>query len=209
MKIREKTLNKLKKRIYELSYKHKLSHIGSCITALPIIYLIYKRKKPKEPFVLSVGHAALALYVVLEQLEGKNAEDLLLRHGVHPNRNVNDGLYASTGSLGHGLGIALGMALADHTRQVYCLISDGEAREGSIWEALMTQRMYHTTNLKIYCNFNGWGAYHKIQRITFHTYPVRVYKTKNTEKFLKGQSAHYYTMSKKDYKFILEKYENS
>ena len=57
----------LKKRILEISYKKKLSHLGSCLTAVDIIDEIFKIKKPDEKFVLSSGHAALALYVVLEK----------------------------------------------------------------------------------------------------------------------------------------------
>ena len=57
----------LKRRIIDLSFKHKASHIGSCLTAVDIIEEIFKKKKPTERFVLSNGHAAMALYVVLEK----------------------------------------------------------------------------------------------------------------------------------------------
>lgn len=192
-------LNKLKKRIYEISYNNGLSHIGSCITALPIIYSIYKNKMKNDPFILSSGHAGLALYVILEHFEGQNAQALYDKHGVHPNRDLANGIYASTGSLGHGIGIALGMAIANRKRQVHCLISDGEAREGSVWEALMIQQRCRITNLKIHCNFNGWGAYHKIYNMNFRGYNVTVHKTNFGTKVLGGQDAHYHKLTKEDY----------
>ena len=77
----------LKKRILEIAYKHKLSHLGSYLSAVGIINEIYKFKKPEDIFILSSGHAALALYVVLEKYEGKNAEELFLKHGGHPHRD--------------------------------------------------------------------------------------------------------------------------
>jgi transketolase len=147
----------LEQRILELSKKYKLSHIGSCLTSVGIIDEIYSIKKPDEKFVLSCGHAGLALYVVLEKYLGIDAEYLLLKHGVHPNRD--EVINCSTGSLGQGLPIALGMALADRTKNVYCLISDGECAEGSVYEALNIKHRYGVYNLIVFCNYNGYGAY--------------------------------------------------
>jgi transketolase len=126
----------LKKRILEIAYKNKLSHLGSYLSSLGIIEEIYKKKNPEDIFILSSGHAALALYVVLEKYENKNAEYLLKKHGGHPHRDEENGIYCSTGSLGMGITVAVGRALANPKRKVYVLISDGECAEGSIWEAL-------------------------------------------------------------------------
>jgi transketolase N-terminal domain/subunit len=71
----------LKKRILEIAFKNKLSHLGSYLSSLEIIEEIYKNKKSEDIFILSSGHAALALYVVLEAYEGKNAEELFKKHG--------------------------------------------------------------------------------------------------------------------------------
>src|SRR5689334_7883129 len=120
-------MNPLQNRIKTISRKLNLSHLGSNLTAVGIIDRIYQKRKPHEPFVLSCGHAGLALYVVLEKYLGKNAEELYLKHGTHPNRDIENGIYCSTGSLGWGLTIAAGMAFADRERNVWCLISDGEA----------------------------------------------------------------------------------
>lgn len=159
-------IQKLNKRLHDISVKHKLSHLGSCFTALPIIYEIYKTKKPEEKFVLSSGHAGLALYVVLEHFYPTvDAEDLLKRHGIHPERDVENLIYVSTGSLGLGVTIATGMALANinrFTNKVYCLISDGECAEGSVWEALSFIDEYKLSNIEIHVNINGWAAYKKV-----------------------------------------------
>src|SRR5581483_4634993 len=151
-------MTKLKKRILDISYKHKLSHIGSCLTAVDIIEEIYKTKKEEDIFVLSCGHAGLALYVILENIYGLDAEELFKKHGVHPNKCIEDKIYCSSGSLGHGLPIAIGMALANKERKIYCLISDGELAEGSIWESLRFINEQQINNIEIYVNINGYSA---------------------------------------------------
>jgi transketolase N-terminal domain/subunit len=95
-------INKLNERILEISIKHKLSHLGSCFTALPIIYEIFLEKQATDKFVLSSGHAGLALYVVLEHFYGVAAEHLLETYGIHPERDLENFIDVSTGSLGLG-----------------------------------------------------------------------------------------------------------
>lgn len=184
-------------RIMEISRKYKLSHLGSCLTAVDIIDEIYGVKKPEDKFVLSCGHAGLALYVVLEKYAGGelDAEELFKLHGVHPNRD-RGGIHCSTGSLGHGLPIALGMAMADRSRNVYCLISDGEAVEGTTWEVANVMQKYNVTNLKIYCNWNGWGAYDATMKFTklmlLILFPgIKIIETSVTDHGFAGQEAHY------------------
>lgn len=207
-------MNDLKKRILEISYKHRLSHLGSCLTAVDIIDSIYHSKKAEDLFVLSSGHAGLALYVVLEKYEGKNAEDLLKRHGIHPNRNLADGLCCSSGSLGHGLPIAVGMALGYPGREIHCLISDGECAEGSIWEAFSVLRRFNISNITVHVNINGWSAYAKVdgewleKALMVHAgsrTKVVIHQT-NVEQlpFLKGNDAHYHIMSSEDYRVAMQ-----
>lgn len=199
-------LNKLEQRVVDISYKHKLSHLGSCLTAVRLIDALYQVKKKDDIFILSQGHAGLALYVVLEKYEGINAEYLYKKHGTHPNRNLGDKIYASTGSLGHGVGIAVGMALADKKRNVYVLTSDGECAEGSVWEALRIASELRLENLKVMVNANGYGAYDSIdvdwldmRLIQF--FPCVVQRTNcfAGPDFLQGLKAHYHVMNKKDY----------
>lgn len=152
----------LNERIIQISKKFGSSHISSCITAGKLIEDCYDYKLPNEPFILSNGHAGLALYCVLEKKEGKDAEKLFKKHGTHPNRDKKDNIWCSTGSLGQGLPIALGMALADRMRNVYCMTSDGEWAEGSMWETIRIAGELRVANLIILMSCNGYGAYGKI-----------------------------------------------
>jgi transketolase len=213
MEIKNKSL---KRRIIEISYKHGLSHLGSCLTAVDIIEEIFQTKKRDEKFVLSSGHAGLALYVVLEKHEGYDAEELFNKCGVHPDRilgrQYTDGAYTepidcSTGSLGQGFPIALGMALADRSKNVYCLISDGEMAEGSTMEATQIRRNNQLYNLIVHVNWNGWGAYGEtvgnpkgLEALALHVHET----SSEYLPFLNGQDAHYYTMTEDDYKEALK-----
>jgi transketolase len=113
-------MNDVEQRIIDISYREKIGHLSSNLNAVNIIEEIYKNRQPDEPFILSSGHAALAWYVVLEKYLGKDAEHLFHKHGVHPHRNIEDGLLCSSGSLGMGLTVACGYALADRSRRVHC-----------------------------------------------------------------------------------------
>jgi transketolase len=197
----------LKRRILEISYKHNLSHLGSNLTAVDIIKDIYDIKKPDEKFVLSSGHAGLALYVVQESKGGRDAEEVFNHHGVHPDRCRDCHLDLSTGSLGNGLPIAVGMALADRKKNVYCLISDGECAEGSIWESARIITENDLTNLRIHLNDNNYAAYKESNR-QWNWRLEAVVRTHYTDvhqfPFLEGLDAHYYTMTEADYKQALE-----
>lgn len=201
---------KIRLRILELSYNSNFSHIGSCLSAVDIIDEIYRIKKPDEKFILSSGHAGIALYVILEK-NGLIKNDDIKTLNVHPDRNPRLGIDVSTGSLGQGLPIALGIAMSDKNKNVYCLISDGECAEGSIWEALRIKTDNKIRNLKVYANLNGYGAYGKIDSVKLikrlKTFcPDIVIKKTNVEQlpFLKGQDAHYYIMNNNDYKKAID-----
>ena len=195
----------LKKRILQISYKYNLSHLSSCLTAVDIIDEIYSIKRPDEKFVLSSGHAGLALYTVIEKYEGKNAEHIWKDHGTHPDRCDKCTIACSSGSLGHGLSIALGMALADRTKNVYCLISDGECAEGSIYEALRIKDEYYVENLIIYLNNNGYSAY-KETNSNYLPYEYAIVCETNIDDFpfLKGIEGHYHKMTEDEYKQAME-----
>jgi len=152
----------LSNRILEITKKHNLSHLSSCLTTLPILIDIFSKKKETDHFVLSNGHAGLALYVVLEHLYGFDAEELLDKHGIHPNRDLPFKLEVSTGSLGSGILISVGLALGDKNNTTYVVVSDGECAEGSVWEALRFSYEQNLNNLKIYINANGLSAYDEV-----------------------------------------------
>lgn len=162
MKKIEKGKKNLIKRIIEISFKYKLGHIGSCLNVLDILDVIYAIRETHEPVILSNGHAALGLYAILEKYGFANAETLSVKHGTHPNRDLANGIYASTGSLGQGLPIAVGMAIADKNKNIYCVISDGECAEGSVWEAVRVASEQKLNNLKMVVDANGYGGYGQI-----------------------------------------------
>ncbi len=222
-----------------MSYKAKVAHLGSALSVVDIVEAVFSIKEPKDKFVLSNGHAATALYAVMERyglLENPSIDEL----GVHPDRNLNLGIEVSTGSLGQGLPIAVGMALSDRTRNVYCCVSDGECAEGSIWEALRIARELKLGNLRLVVNANGYGGYgeidinrlvismqsfgwnlvgvdgHDLESLVVAlrsetTDPTIIFAYTNVEQlpFLNGLSAHYHTMSADDYELALARWSSS
>lgn len=161
--------------VLEQSKRAHVGHIGSSLCLVEILAALYggviRGSSPDDPerdrFVLSKGHAALALYCALtlrgwlseEQLATFCADDSLL--GVHPEAAA-PGVDFCSGSLGQGLSIAAGSALAariqNSSRRAFCLISDGECNEGSIWEAAMFAAHRRLSNLRVVADINGQQA---------------------------------------------------
>lgn len=196
---------KLKKRLLEIAYKKKLSHLGSYFSSIHIIDEIYSNLNESDIFILSSGHAALALYCVLEKYKKIDAEHLFDKHGGHPHLCVEDDIHCSTGSLGMGLTVAVGRALSNKKRKVHCLISDGECAEGSIWESLRFINEYNLTNLIVHVNVNGYAAYDKvdceylIDRLKVFLPSIKIHKTSvNQFSFLHGLNAHYHIMNENE-----------
>jgi len=203
-------MNKLYKRLLDICYKHKLHHLGSYFSSIELLDKIYSSMKKEDIFILSNGHAVVALYVVLEKYFDLDAEELLKLYGEHPKRNEINKLHCSTGSLGMGLPVAVGRALGNPNINVHCMISDGECTEGSIWEALRYSYESKLTNLKIYVNANGWSAYDAVdldyleQRIhAFHP-DVNFCRTTVEHFGLKGVEAHYDNFTEEQYLKALE-----
>lgn len=152
------------------------AHIGgalsSCDTlvALYYRYMNFSRETANAPerdrFILSKGHCGDALYCIMADLGFYTKEELAqeFRHkdgrwGEHPNRLYNPGIEVSTGSLGHGLPIAVGMAQAGRidnaAYRVFCMTGDGELQEGSNWEAIMFAGQHQLANLVLLVDQNG------------------------------------------------------
>jgi transketolase len=204
-------LDKLKKRIIDITYKEKLSHLSSCLGSIPIILEIYNKKKDDEIFILSNGHAGLALYCMLEEKYGIDPVELLHKHGIHPGKDYKNKLYCSTGSLGSGLPIAVGHALSNRNKNVWCLISDGECAEGSIWESLAFIYKEKINNLHVYVNINGMGAYDKIdvdylvQRLQSFLPRIHIRKSEPYKwSFAQDLLTHYYVLKPEDYAEITQ-----
>jgi transketolase len=166
----------MRRIILHQSKRANVGHIGCCLSVVEILGALYgnvlRIEHPDDPerdrFILSKGHAALALYAALHlkgwvtkaQLNTFCGDDSLL--GVHP-ESVLPGVDFSTGSLGQGPCIAAGAALAARLqgspRRVFCLISDGECNEGSVWEAAMFAAHHGLSNLTVIADINGQQAY--------------------------------------------------
>jgi transketolase len=143
-------------------------HIPTCFSVIEILYAIYDtiEHDPKNPlwedrdiFILSKGHASLGHYCVLAKLgyfdikEVETFGGFMSKFGCHADRLKVPGVEASTGALGHGIGIAVGIALAfkikKSSRKVFVLIGDGESNEGSVWEAIMVAVNLKLDNLTV------------------------------------------------------------
>tara|TARA_Y100000741_G_scaffold79020_1_gene57731 strand:- start:3752 stop:4546 length:795 start_codon:yes stop_codon:yes gene_type:complete len=173
----EKIASKLRYRVIQMSSAAKTAHLASALSCIDILTVLYEgiikfdSKNPKFPdrdrFILSKGHAATALYAILnykgiisdDELRGYSKKDSLLEE--HPSPKL-PGVEAATGSLGHGLAIGNGMALAAKIKnkkyKTYILLSDGECNEGSVWEAAMFSPMHSLDSLTAIVDFNKWQA---------------------------------------------------
>jgi len=197
----------LEKRCLTLSYENGLSHISSVLTSVGLIDHVYNTKADEDIFVLGNSHAALALFVVLEKHGVANAQELIEKHGTHAMRDIENEIWVSGGSLGQAECVAVGLAMADSTRNVYLLTSDGACAEGSIWEALAIARKQRLENLRIQVVANGYSAYGKVDVDDLDArlnsfYPTLVTKVNlfSYPDFLQRTDGHYVVMNEKQYK---------
>ena len=207
-------INPLWKRILEISYKHKTSHVGSCLSCVDIIDRIYETKKPDDIFLLSCAHANLAWLVVLEKYFGYNADELFSNQGVHATKDPKIGILCSGGHLGQVFACSVGFALANPKKTVHVLISDGEWYSGIIQEGLNFIWEKNLINLIPHCNFNGYSALGEtnttmLSRITKSYVPWAEihYPSYYSFKipFLKGLQGHYHVLTDEDWKYLNEK----
>ena len=160
-------------------------HMGSAMSLIEILRVLYDKivkVDPKNPLfegrdkvILSKGHGCLALYSILADknffkekiLESSSKFDSIL--GGHPEYKKVPGVEASTGALGHGLPIGLGIALATRLKnkknKVYVIMGDGEINEGSVWEAALMASKHKLSNLKIIIDYNKIQSYGKVKEV--------------------------------------------
>lgn len=169
--MRDKLNIALRKKLITLHFEKKAIHLGSSLSCIDILsFLLIDSNVPFKDVLLSKGHAASALYICLNQLGHISDEELetyyqnntqLTAHPIH-----NTGLVRfSSGSLGHGLSLACGLAkarkLKNNPNRVYCVISDGELNEGSTFEAINFAIQHQLNNLTVIIDnnkFQGLGA---------------------------------------------------
>ena len=198
-------------RIVDITFRHKSSHLSTCLTMIDILDYIYRNKDENDIVILSAGHGGLALYTVLEKYSNVDAEALYLKHGVHPHRDVDNGIHVSTGSLGSGILVAVGYAIADRSRNVHVVLSDGECAEGSVWEALAFAYTHKLTNLKVHVNVNGYSAYGTVSqlylwlRLKCFLWSTQIWFTRSPDvSFLRGLQGHYHVMNDENKEELLK-----
>ena len=171
----EKKATELRKDIVTMICKSKSGHPGGSLSVIDILTALYydvmnidvanPKKEDRDRFVLSKGHAAPALYAVLADKGyfDKGLLETLRQYGSilqgHPDMKKVSGVEISTGSLGQGLSVANGMALASRLQnipyRVYVAMGDGELQEGQVWEAAMTSAQYKLDNLTAFVDYNN------------------------------------------------------
>ena len=180
MKADLNTISKsLRRKIIETSFQSKIPHLGSCLSCIDLLIYLYwcelninpgdSKNKSRDRFILSKGHGAPSLFQVLAA-KGFFSSNLLdqfgkpgsLFHEHPPKPGLIPGVEAATGSLGHGLPMALGMALSEkivnESYRTYAMLSDGECNEGSIWEAAMLASSLNLRKLTVIIDYNKWQA---------------------------------------------------
>lgn len=181
-------LNNLRKKCIEITVNSGGGHLGGAFSAAEIISVLYKNilkinpKKPNWPdrdrFILSKGHSCLSVFVTLSNLgffPKKELELYCQPGGILPGHTTITipGVEASTGSLGHGLSIGVGMAMAakmDRKKwRVFVVVSDGDCEEGSTWEAIMAAGHRKLDNLIVIVDYNNLNSFEKVSE-TFNNF---------------------------------------
>ncbi len=178
---RLKTISKdLKRKILKISLKKKTHHIGSCLSCVDILTVLYfkimrinkNNSKSNDKFIMSKGHAALTYYLALMKKKFFTEKFLLKEYlsnngklGGHPDTNASLGIDFCSGSLGNGLSVASGMAYTlkkdKKKNKVFVLIGDGECNEGIIWESALFSAQHKLDNLYVILDYNklqGFGS---------------------------------------------------
>lgn len=163
----------IRKMIIEMIHAANSGHPGGALSAADVMTYLYFEKmditkenvdsRERDRFILSKGHASAALYATLKE-KGLLDEDIHSFRKIdsklqgHPSMQYLAGVDMTTGSLGQGSSVAVGMALADKLDQnghhVYCLLGDGESEEGLVWEAMMAAHHYGLSDLTYILDFN-------------------------------------------------------
>jgi transketolase len=165
----EDRMRKFVETIVTLAASAKEGHIPSSLSVLDLIYVTYRdligfcgANRDSAKIILSKGHASLALYAVLEEFGYINEQQLLSFGransilGGHPDKTKIKGVEASTGSLGHGLPIGVGMALSLRNKptQIIVIVGDGELYEGTNWESFILIEQLSLLNIKVIIDMN-------------------------------------------------------
>ena len=196
----EKLANENRKRIINMIYKAKSGHSGGSLSIIDMLTAIYEidvnfNENPRSRVVLSKGHTVPAQYAILNSKgiikddETSTLRKINSRLQGHPSIKDIPEVDATTGLLGQGLSIAVGMAIAKRNKNdnhhVYAIVGDGEMQEGQIWEAMMQAAHYKLNNLILIIDYNKLSSYgdvnqsmnleplkQKVEAFNFHTIEI-------------------------------------
>ena len=178
-----------RRRILEVSQQVPALHIAGTFSTLEMMDSAYfgmmrhgSDDLQSDTFILSKGHAAIGQYIILEHMGVLSRADLDLyckpggRLGGHPDYGIR-GINASTGSLAHGMGLAVGMAHADRImgmdRNIFLLMSDGELQEGSVWESMMMASNLGVRSIVGFLDHNGFQSFGRTKENHPSFYPIK------------------------------------
>lgn len=196
----EKLANENRKRIINMIYKAKSGHSGGSLSIIDMLTAIYEidvnfNENPRSRVVLSKGHTVPAQYAILNSKGIIKDEEMSTLRKInsrlqgHPSIKDIPEVDATTGLLGQGLSIAVGMAIAkrnnNDNHHVYAIVGDGEMQEGQIWEAMMQAAHYKLNNLILIIDYNKLSSYgdvnqsmnleplkQKVEAFNFHTIEI-------------------------------------
>lgn len=177
-----------RKKMFLTAYPLKTAHLASAFSIAEIMYVLYKKVlkydknnlswKDRDRFILSKGHASLAQYVIMQDVGiiSKEKLDSFCKPGKSIGGEINpddcEGIETATGSLGHGLGFAVGQAIAlklnNSSAKVYVIVGNGELNEGVMWESIMSAYKFKLDNLVVILDDN------KIQKMGFTSETMRI-----------------------------------
>lgn len=174
-------MDKIRENILKMTHYSHASHVGAALSCADILYVIYAKiadinlnnleQQNRDKVILSKGHASVALYSVLAEL-GLMPKEKLESYYIdgselsgHLDKNNYPAIDCSTGSLGHGLPIAIGMALACPKQKIFVIIGDGELNEGSIWEGILFAGKHSLPNLTVIIDKNNLQALNTTDQI--------------------------------------------
>src|SRR3990167_1338789 len=185
-------LNSLRKKCIDITVNAGGGHLGGAFSATEIIAVLYKnilKVNPKKPnwierdrFIFSKGNSCLPVFVTLANLgffPKKELELYCKPGGILPGHTTITipGVEASTGSLGHGLSIGVGMAMAGKMgkkkRKVFVVVSDGDCEEGSTWEAIMTAGHRKLDNLVVVVDYNNLNSFEHVSETFSNFAPLK------------------------------------
>ena len=159
----EKRAKRLRRETFDLAIEHNAGHLASAFSIIEILIALDEVLKEHDKFILSKGHGCLSFYIALRH---KGFNPIISEH---PDIQVEQGIECTTGSLGHGLPIGLGMAFAKKFKKddgrIYVLMSDGECQEGTTWESLLLASHHKLDNLVSIVDHNKLQALGRIEEI--------------------------------------------